>query len=533
MVTLEKLALTLRHCNVLICQKKKSDARADDGEEYIQGFRALRLRAMRLWAMRLWTMRLWTMRLWTMRLWTMRLWTMRLWTMRLWTMRLWTMRLWTMRLWTMRLWTMRLWTMRLWTMRLWTMRLWTMRLWTMRLWKNATVDNATVDNATVDNATVDNATVDNATVDNATVDNATVDNATVDNATVDNATVDNATVDNATVDNATVDNATVDNATVDNATVDNATVDNATVDNATVDNATVDNATVDNATVDNATVDNATVDNATVDNATVDNATWGNATMGNATTELIMLTMSRRHGFENRKGIRQTWMNDSVPGEVIRFLIADAGEGEAIDVQKKLEEEQAEHGDLVFLHGFVDIYAHIHLKWFGGLKWQQSFCANAKWVMKVDDDALVHLRRLAHWTEKKLRPIVVQNPLVYFGNVHHLTGPFRDPQHSWYASKEMYPKDVYPDFMQGTVYLTTPATIKAILLHTRQIDEFYLEDVVFTGMLAELANVTLSDQEKHFMCLTRRMANVKTECRLHFRSGEQKNYAFLSINTAK
>ncbi|KAI3419383.1 hypothetical protein GPALN_006628 [Globodera pallida] len=215
-------------------------------------------------------------------------------------------------------------------------------------------------------------------------------------------------------------------------------------------------------------------------------------------TELIMLTMSRRNGFENRKGIRQTWMNDSVPGEVIRFLIADAGKGEAIDVQQKLEEEQAKHGDLVFLHGFIDIYAHIHLKWYGGLEWQQSFCANAEWVMKVDDDALVHLRRLAHWTGKKFRPIVVQNPLVYFGGIYHQSIPVRDPKSQWYAPKEMYPKDVYPDFMQGTVYLTNPATINAILLHSRQIDGFYLDDVVYTGILAELANVTLSDQKKHF-----------------------------------
>uniref|UniRef100_A0A914H2G6 Hexosyltransferase n=1 Tax=Globodera rostochiensis TaxID=31243 RepID=A0A914H2G6_GLORO len=220
-------------------------------------------------------------------------------------------------------------------------------------------------------------------------------------------------------------------------------------------------------------------------------------------TELIMLTMSRRYGFENRKGIRQTWMNDSVPGEVIRFLIADVRDGEAANVQKKLEEEQAEHGDLVFLHGFVDIYAHIHLKWYGALEWQQSFCANAKWVMKVDDDALVHLRRLAHWTEKKFRQIVVQNPLVYFGNIFHLSRPHRRPQSKWYISKDVYPKDMYPDFMQGTVYLTiyltTSATINAILLYTRQTDGFYLDDVLYTGILAELANVTLSDQKKHFM----------------------------------
>uniref|UniRef100_A0A914I1E9 Hexosyltransferase n=1 Tax=Globodera rostochiensis TaxID=31243 RepID=A0A914I1E9_GLORO len=223
------------------------------------------------------------------------------------------------------------------------------------------------------------------------------------------------------------------------------------------------------------------------------------ATTKGSNTELIMLTMSRRNGFENRMGIRQTWMNDSVPGEVIRFLIADAEDGEANDVQQKLEEEQAKHGDLVFLHGFVDIYAHLHLKMYGGFEWQQSFCANAEWVMKVDDDALVHLRRLAHWTGKKFRPIVAQNPLVFFGKIFHLPLPIRDPESKWYAPKEMYPKDMYPDFMQGTVYLTTPATINAILLHSGQIDGFYLDDVVYTGILAELANVTLSDQEKHFM----------------------------------
>uniref|UniRef100_A0A914I3X9 Hexosyltransferase n=1 Tax=Globodera rostochiensis TaxID=31243 RepID=A0A914I3X9_GLORO len=204
-------------------------------------------------------------------------------------------------------------------------------------------------------------------------------------------------------------------------------------------------------------------------------------------TELIMLTLSRRNGFENRKAIRQTWMNDSVPGEVIRFLIADAGDGEAVDVQQKLEEEQAKHGDLLFLHGFDDIYAHLHLK--VGLLYGTG---------TMDDDALVHLRRLAHWTEKTFRPIAVKNPLVYFGRIHHPSIPIRDPESKWYASKEMYPKDVYPDFMSGTVYLTTPATINAILLHTRQIDDFYLEDVLYTGMLAELANVTLSNQKKHF-----------------------------------
>ncbi|KAL3108971.1 hypothetical protein niasHT_015998 [Heterodera trifolii] len=194
-------------------------------------------------------------------------------------------------------------------------------------------------------------------------------------------------------------------------------------------------------------------------------------------TKLIILSMSRRDAFEKRKGIRQTWMKDA----------------------QKLAEEQRQYGDLVFLHGFNDTYSHIHLKWYGGLQWQQSFCAGAEWVMKADDDSIVHLRRLAYWTENKFRQIAQQNPLVYFGHLNYWPKPIRDPKSKWFASMDMYAGDKYPKFLQGTVYLASAATIGAILPLTPQVTGFCLDDVVFTGILAELANVTVSEQKEHFV----------------------------------
>ncbi|KAL3106989.1 hypothetical protein niasHT_019385 [Heterodera trifolii] len=192
-------------------------------------------------------------------------------------------------------------------------------------------------------------------------------------------------------------------------------------------------------------------------------------------TKLIILSMSRRDAFEKRKGIRQTWMKDA----------------------QKLAEEQKRHGDLVFLYGFIDMYTNIHLKWYGGLQWQQLFCAGAEWVMKADDDSIVHLRRLAYWKESKFNKIAEQNPLVYFGHVFHNHSPFRNTRSKWFASMDMYAGDKYPEFVQGAVYLATAATIGAILSHSHEIVGFYLDDVVFTGILAELANVTVSDQRIH------------------------------------
>ncbi|KAL3092772.1 hypothetical protein niasHS_007981 [Heterodera schachtii] len=66
-------------------------------------------------------------------------------------------------------------------------------------------------------------------------------------------------------------------------------------------------------------------------------------------------------------------------------------------------------GDLIILHGFVDLYAHLHIKvnnklsnaslhglfqMYGGFVWQQRHCAGAEWMMKVDDDIAIHLRRV-------------------------------------------------------------------------------------------------------------------------------------------
>ncbi|KAL3086379.1 hypothetical protein niasHT_033497 [Heterodera trifolii] len=192
-------------------------------------------------------------------------------------------------------------------------------------------------------------------------------------------------------------------------------------------------------------------------------------------TKLIMLSMARRDGFDKRKGVRQTWMNDS------------------------LEEEQRKHGDLVFLHGFEDKYKHIHLKWYAALQWQQSFCKSAEWVMKADDDAVVHLRRLSHWVDAKFRPIAAKNPLIYFGLVLFNPNPDRNTNSKWYISEDVYPLDWFPSFMQGTVYLTTPATIRAVLARAKETVGFYLDDVLFTGILAELGNVKLSDHRNHFL----------------------------------
>lgn len=68
-----------------------------------------------------------------------------------------------------------------------------------------------------------------------------------------------------------------------------------------------------------------------------------------------------------------------------------------------------------------------------------------------------------------------------------------------YVPESAYSDDRYPDFVRGGVYLGTTETIAAILAHTAEVNELYLEDLLYTGVLAERAGVFRSDQKQHIV----------------------------------
>ncbi|KAL3104487.1 hypothetical protein niasHT_027197 [Heterodera trifolii] len=224
-----------------------------------------------------------------------------------------------------------------------------------------------------------------------------------------------------------------------------------------------------------------------------------------AGTQLIMLSMSSRDSFEKRSCARETWMKEAVYGEVRRFFVADPSDGEADNVQQELDAEQKKYGDMVFLHGFVDKYMHLHFKWHGALIWQQRHCAGAEWVAKVDDDTVVHLRRMAFWINKKFRQIATDHPLVFFGDASGRREPFRDMRIKWCISKKVFSAELFPPFVFGGCYLTNRATVQAVLAKTHKTDGFFLDDVLFTGILAGLANATISDQQRHITSSNRKL----------------------------
>jgi hypothetical protein len=64
---------------------------------------------------------------------------------------------------------------------------------------------------------------------------------------------------------------------------------------------------------------------------------------------------------------------------------------------------------------------------------------------------------------------------------------------------EHFPGNRYPDYMQGATYFGTGEAIRAVMAHTREVIGFNMDDIIYTGTLAERANVSRIDYKRiHF-----------------------------------
>ena len=63
------------------------------------------------------------------------------------------------------------------------------------------------------------------------------------------------------------------------------------------------------------------------------------------------------------------------------------------------------------------------------------------------------------------------------------------PRGKWFITKEEYPRDEYPPYCSGTVYLTTIDTMKIILPAIKNLAFNFIDDLLVTGLAVESANI--------------------------------------------
>lgn len=229
---------------------------------------------------------------------------------------------------------------------------------------------------------------------------------------------------------------------------------------------------------------------------------------GPETFMLILVTSHAAHSKWRRK-LRQAVPQSVLDGVKIKrlFLLAKPppkGESREPDGKfgegsvKEILEENREFQDIL-MGDFTENYKHLTYKHLMGLEWAATFCQNAKFVVKMDDDVLVDYFQLYELLKGETGSVTDRDSFI-FGKTLTNQQVERDSSSKWFVPEKSYPPRTYPSYVSGWAYLTTISTIQSILKASLSENYFFIDDVFVTGILREKANlpIKLIDMDNYF-----------------------------------
>ncbi|KAI6204352.1 Glycosyl transferase domain containing protein [Aphelenchoides besseyi] len=180
-------------------------------------------------------------------------------------------------------------------------------------------------------------------------------------------------------------------------------------------------------------------------------------------------------GYFYRKAIRRSWLNrDRIPPEVVyRFVVGRSADPEIAAIEERLLDWETEHFGDILRYSLPDTYADLYQKTAVMFQWKVAICPQAALMLKIDDDTAMSLERLSYWTKTEITKKIN-----------------RHPRH---VPVEEFPSDKFPEYCNGAIYLLTREAVAEIHKQMVKVEKIRLEDVLFTGIIGNLANVTRFD----------------------------------------
>ncbi|XP_046356393.2 beta-1,3-galactosyltransferase 1-like [Haliotis rufescens] len=197
---------------------------------------------------------------------------------------------------------------------------------------------------------------------------------------------------------------------------------------------------------------------------------------GNQSVFLTVVVETAPVKFAERQAIRETWGSwvKLYPNIRLVFLLGLTDNA----TQAKLGEENLKFNDIV-QETFIDSYQNLSIKSVAVLRWVSTYCREAKYVLKSDDDMFIHIPNLINLLMKEKYERTILGCLV------NGAAPIQDPNSKWYTPTSDFPMSTYPDYTSGTAYVVSGDIVYELYhmaLHTKM---FWLEDIYITGICAK------------------------------------------------
>lgn len=118
-----------------------------------------------------------------------------------------------------------------------------------------------------------------------------------------------------------------------------------------------------------------------------------NKTKCNGNIHLLILVKSSLKHFDRRRIIRKTWGSENRFSDVPTRTIFILGKSYDIDLEKRVEEEHKQFGDVV-QYDFIDDYYNNTIKTMNSIKWASTHCNNSRFYFFSDDDMYVSIKNV-------------------------------------------------------------------------------------------------------------------------------------------
>lgn len=148
---------------------------------------------------------------------------------------------------------------------------------------------------------------------------------------------------------------------------------------------------------------------------------------------------------------------------------------------RKIQHESEQYRDILLIDVIENYHNLIH-KHLTVLNWAVNYCPQATYVIKLDDDVFVNIKRLGRHLVTNLGLNYANSHMMHCGFIDRAL-PARSTKSKWYVDEFAYPYKYYPRYCEGYSYITNVPTLRLMHEQAKLIPQFWIDDVYVTGLL--------------------------------------------------
>jgi hypothetical protein len=192
---------------------------------------------------------------------------------------------------------------------------------------------------------------------------------------------------------------------------------------------------------------------------------------------------------KRRALVRSTWGNRTLFQDGRLQIVFMTGLPTESKDQLILDRESDTYGDIV-QGDFLDTYHNLTFKGLMGLKWVSTYCPQAKFTIKADDDAFVNIFDLLQLIESERDgQRVIMCPIWRANSMPILRDPAKCMK--WCVKYSEFPGlNFFPQYCAGLTYVLSTDIVGEMSAVSRTTPYFWIDDVYITGILpGKLSNI--------------------------------------------